>query len=303
MKNITIIPQADIAQANCITHGGTFHADEVMATVLLSKLFSEVKVCRTFKVPDVISEDVIVYDIGGGVYDHHQRDFNETRESGVKYSSFGLLWRKFGHQFLANVEAPELVFELFDKGFVEGIDAVDNGQYTSTNEAKIATISGVISAFNPRWDEETNPDEAFIKAVEFAEVMFDNAFNTAISTAKAKSIVETAVEKSANGIMILADYVPWQEHVFSSSNHKAKDILYVVFPSNRGGYIVNCVPDAPGSFGKRKPLPEKWAGLTGKEFAEISGVETANFCHVARFICVADTLVDALKLAEIAVNS
>ena len=303
MKNINIINAQEIAQANCITHSGIFHADEVMATVLLSKILPEVKVCRTFKVPEDVAEDVIVYDIGGGVFDHHQRGFSEARENGIKFSSFGLLWRKFGMQLLSDNQNAELVFELFDKTFVTGIDAVDNGQVERTDVVQVMTVSGVISSFNPNWDEKANADESFLKAVAFAELIFDNALASAISKAKAKTGVESAIEKSANGIMILDEFMPWQDYIFNSTNEKANDILYVVFPSKRGGYNVNAVPDAPGSFGQRKSLPADWAGLRGAEFAEASGVATANFCHPAKFICGADTFDDALALAKKAVEA
>ena len=300
MKNINA---QEIAQANCISHSGILHADEVMATVLLSKILPEVKVCRTFKVPEDVAEDVIVYDIGGGVYDHHQRGFSEARENGIKFSSFGLLWRKFGMQLLSDNQNAELVFELFDKTFVTGIDAVDNGQVERTDDVQVMTVSGVISSFNPNWDEKANADESFLKAVAFAEVIFDNALASAVSKAKAKTGVESAIEKSANGIMILDEFMPWQDYIFNSTNEKANDILYVVFPSKRGGYNVNAVPDAPGSFGQRKPLPESWAGLRGAELAEASGVATANFCHPAKFICGADTFEDALELAKKAIEA
>ena len=303
MKNIYIINAHEIAKANAITHSGIFHADEVMATVLLSKILPEVKVCRTFKVPEDIAEDVIVYDIGGGVYDHHQRGFSESRDNGIKFSSFGLLWRKFGMQLLSDNENAELVFDLFDKSFVTGIDAIDNGQVERTDDVQVMTVSGVISAFNPNWDEKANADDSFMKAVEFAELIFDNALNSAISKAKAKTGVESAIEASANGIMSLDEFMPWQEYLFNSTNEKADGILYVVFPSNRGGYNVNAVPDAPGSFVQRKSLPESWAGLNGSQLSEVCGIEGATFCHPARFICGAATFEDAMKLAKKAVEA
>lgn len=300
MKNVKNISIINAQEANAITHSGIFHADEVMATVLLSKVLPEVKVCRTSKVPEDVAEDVIVYDIGGGIYDHHQREFSEARENGIKFSSFGLLWRKFGMQLLSDNQE---VFELFDKTFVTGIDAVDNGQIERTDDVQVMTVSEAISSFNPNWDEKANADESFLKAVAFAEVIFDNALASALSKAKAKTGVESAIEKSANGIMILDEFMPWQDYIFNSTNEKANDILYVVFPSNRGGYNVNAVPDAPGSFGQRKSLPADWAGLRGAEFAEVSGVATANFCHRAKFICGADTFEDALALARKAVEA
>ena len=56
-----------IQKANLITHGGVFHADDVMATVILEKVFGDVTVCRVLEVPEKLNSNVIVYDIGGGI--------------------------------------------------------------------------------------------------------------------------------------------------------------------------------------------------------------------------------------------
>ena len=41
----------DFKKANLITHGGVFHADDVMATVILEKIFGCVTVCRVNEIP------------------------------------------------------------------------------------------------------------------------------------------------------------------------------------------------------------------------------------------------------------
>ena len=93
MIKTTINPES----ANACTHGGIFHADEVVASVILAKYHAmyfesnEFVVCRTFKVPEDLNPDAIVYDIGGGQFDHHQRGGNGCRENGVPYSSAGLI--------------------------------------------------------------------------------------------------------------------------------------------------------------------------------------------------------------------
>lgn len=109
--------------------------------------------------------------------------------------------------------------------------------------------------------------------------------------------------KIPKNISVLERFMPWDEHLFNSANPKAENILYIVFPSIRGGYNVQAVPDAPGSFGQRKPLPEKWAGLRDQEMADVSGIKTATFCHLARFMCSAETFEDAMLLAEKAVKA
>lgn len=297
---------ATTTSANAITHGGIFHADEVFATVLLGKVLPEVRLCRTFKVPAELPSDVIVYDIGGGRFDHHQKERNGARENGIFFSSFGLLWKEFGMQLLEKeaVENKEQVFQLFDRDFVSGIDAVDNGQVeNSDGKVRIMSLSNVISAFNPTWDDATSSDEAFLAAVEVAEKIFERALKGAISKVKAQSGVESAIEQAQNQIMVLNRFLPWQEYLLTSQNEKAEGILYVVFPSNRGGYNVQAVPEALGSFKNRKPLPSAWAGLNGQVLAEASGVASATFCHPNCFICGANTLDDAMEMAKKAVEA
>ena len=113
----------------------------------------------------------------------------------------------------------------------------------------------MISGFNPRWDDTEDSDDAFLKAVAFAEIVFDNTFANAVSKAKAQEIVDEAIEKSEGHVMVLDQFVPWQEFIFSSENEKATEVQFVVFPSNRGGFNWQCVPDALGSFGQGKSVP------------------------------------------------
>lgn len=296
--------------ANGYTHSGTFHADEVLATVLLGKIFPEVRLCRMREIPNDISPDAIVYDIGGGKYDHHQRNFDECRENGIKYSSFGLLWREFGRVYLRKMEVQdeEKVFEAFDVDFVQGIDAMDNGQLrrNKTEEpllVKTASLSAVISSFNPSWDEHVDENLRFYEALKMAEVIFDNFMRRTISKISATEKVEAKIHDSRDGIMILDEFCPWQDSIFESKDPKAMKLLYVVFPSNRGGYNVQAVPEQLGSFRQRKPLPSNWSGLSGKEFIKKSGVEDATFCHNACFIAGAKTLKGALLLAQKAVEN
>lgn len=145
--------------ANACTHGGIFHADEVVASVILAKYHAmyfesnEFVVCRTFKVPEDLNPDAIVYDIGGGQFDHHQRGGNGCRENGVPYSSAGLIWREFGPKLVANTQNPDLVWKIVDRNIIQGIDAVDNGTLPKPDyPAEALSISRAISLFNPSWD-------------------------------------------------------------------------------------------------------------------------------------------------------
>ena len=190
---------------------------------------------------------------------------------------------------------------MIDRDLVQGIDALDNGAMPKADyPAQAMTINTIIYQCNLNWDEEVDPSLAFEKAWVIADMVFENMLANAVSKAKAQSLVDEGIENSQNGIMNLERFVPWQEYIFSSKNPKAKEILFVVFPSNRGGFNCQCVPDSLGGFGQRNPLPEAWRGLSGEKLREVSGVKTAIFCHQAGFMCSAETREDAIKMAEIA---
>mgnify|MGYP001853129863 CR=1 FL=1 len=294
----------NVTQATVITHSGTFHSDEVLATVILEKVLGNITICRTFKVPEELADDVIVYDIGFGMYDHHQKGGNGARENGVPYAAAGLIWKDFGRQLVTDTCNPDLVWNLIDRDLIQGIDATDNGKIPKVDyPAQAMTFSQAISSFNPNWDSEMSTDDAFAKAVEFAKIVFDNVLANTVSKANAQDIVDEAIESSVNNIMVLDRFVPWQEFIFSSTNNKASDILFVVFPSNRGGYNWQCVPDALGSFGMRKAVPDEWKGLRDLELQNVTGVATASFCHPEGFIGGATTLEDAIALAKLAVEA
>ena len=296
-------------QATVVTHGGVFHADEVLATVILSKVLGDVTVLRTFKVPEGLSNKVIVYDIGFGRFDHHQKGGNGTRENGVPYAAVGLIWKEYGHKLVENTVNPELVWNLIDRDLIQGVDATDNGAMpkpeTESTEPVVRNMSfsNAISGFNPTWDSNEDSDEAFAKAVEFAEIVFENTLKNATAKAKAQEIVEEAIEKSQEHIMVLDRFVPWQEVIFSSENAKASEVLFVVFPSNRGGFNWQCVPDVLGGFGQRKPVPFEWKGLSGENLQKVTGITTATFCHAAGFLGSAETFEDAYALAKLAVEA
>lgn len=286
-----------IDNATHVTHGGVFHADEVMATAILS-MIGPIALNRTFCVPEDCK--AFVYDIGGGEYDHHQRGGNGARENGVPYSSAGLIWRDFGHELVYCDQAWAFV----DQELIAGIDAVDNGVLPGVDyPAKPASVSDLISGFNPDWDSEVKPDDAFIEAVSFAQGILARAISSAESKARAKEFVDAAIEASGDQIIVLPQFVPWQGYVLGSKSSKAAEALYVIFPSNRGGYNVQAIPDAVGSFGNRKPLPESWRGVPANDLQAVSGVADANFCHKGGFIGGADSLNGAIAMARKAIEA
>lgn len=295
----------NIKEANCITHAGTFHADEIFATLILSKIIPEILLIRVPEFreeeKEIAQKDALVYDIGGGKFDHHQQGGNGERENGVKYAACGLIWKEFGRELLEKYEIKEkeYTWNYIDKNLIQFIDSNDNGQLPKLQtEYRNVHLSHIVSLFNPKWDEEIDSDIKFMKALELCEIIFDEFLYDVFSKIKAKDLIDASIEKSENGIMILIEFAPWKEFLLTSENPKAKDINYVVFPSSRGGYNVYAVPLELGSFENRKTLPKEWRGLRDAELQNVTGVKTARFCHNAGFICSADSFDGALELAN-----
>lgn len=59
------------SDADFITHSGTFHADEVMATVILLNKFGSMKLFRS---TNPKNDNAFIYDVGFGAFDHHGID-------------------------------------------------------------------------------------------------------------------------------------------------------------------------------------------------------------------------------------
>lgn len=302
-KEVKVTIASNEFDANFITHSGTFHADEVMATCILINMFDDIKLYRT---NEVKNKDAISYDIGFGKFDHHQMEFNQKRDNDIKYASCGLIWKEYGMKIIdkLNILNKEEFFKSVDRNIIMDIDRDDNGiEQDVKSNIKQQTIPSIVAAFNPSWNSKKDENECFLEALTTINIIFNNIIDKMISKEEARLIVEQKIEESENNILILDSYMPWKEIVLTSKNEKAKDILYAVFPSKRGGYNIVATPLELNSFSVKKPFPKNWAGLENNKLQEVSGVNTITFCHKGLFICACKTYDDALKIAKIAVNN
>ncbi|MEG0304874.1 MAG: MYG1 family protein [Oscillospiraceae bacterium] len=262
------------------THGGHFHADDVFSAALLQICNPKIHITRGYKVPEGF--DGIVFDIGGGEYDHHGSN-TPVRANGVKYAAFGLLWRAVGADFL-----PEKEAQRFDEHFIQPIDLDDN-----TGCGNI--LSSVIGAFNPAWDETLNPDACFARAVGLAKEMLLQKIKATKGILRAKELVDAALAVSQDGIVILEKYAPWKMTLIHD-----KDAKFAIYPSQRGGFCAQCVPTSFSNNAPRIMFPEEWAGLENEALAEISEIKGLSFCHAGRFLITAatkDEVISACKKA------
>ena len=280
-----------LEEAELVTHAGNFHADDVFSTMFLERLFGNISLIRLKEYQD--NGTKIAYDIGLGAFDHHGKNNDKKRENGIHYCGFGLLWQKYGLEYLQKIklEDPKEVFEIIDELLVMQIDAFDNGEYSINAPFHVYTLSNLIEEFRPKTKEE-DENECFLRAVSFASTIFDQILKDAIKKAETIKIIKSKKEWIKDNTLILDEYIPYEYAIFKLN----LDLNFVVYPSNRDGYAAHTVPTKYKGFTPKIPFKKEWAGLRDEELQKVSGVKTAKFCHKNLFLATAQTKEDALKL-------
>jgi len=286
------------------THNGNFHADDVFSIAALKHVFPTFTLVRTRDLT-LISQANIVIDVGGeydadaGRFDHHQRGGAGERENGIPYSSFGLIWQKYG---LEICQGNQEVADSVDAGLVSTIDAIDCGYAEGVTKGinQGISLSQTISMFNPTWQEDSHFDTCFDEAVDFASRVLTRFVASANGGISAKDIVAKAIENAEDPrVIVLEKYTPWKRTVHALS----AEALYMVYPSNSGQWRIQTVPVEPGSFDDRKSLPNDWAGLSDQALKEVTGIDDAMFCHNGLFIAGAESFESTMKMAEMALQA
>lgn len=292
-----LLEQIKKPNAKAFTHSGKFHADDVFSSALLLYLNPQITITRGNRVPE--GYDGIVFDIGRGRYDHHQRD-SRVRENGVPYAAFGLLWEELGGEILGGTLAQR-----FDEEFVQPLDNNDN----TGEKNELATLIG---NFNPVWDETEAADGVteeerdrglsvgFLRAVQVAGMVLENKFARYRADARADEKINQvlAMQETQGGdarILVLPEFVPCQKQL------KETDIAFVIFPSNRGGYCIQ-PQKKPDSMNYKCSFPKQWLGLENEELQKATGLASAGFCHKGGFLMTVGDEADAIRACGISLE-
>ena len=271
--------------ASAFTHSGKFHADDVFSSALLLYLNPEITITRGNKVPEDF--DGIVFDIGRGKYDHHQKD-SRIRENGIPYAAFGLLWEDLGCEILGDELA-----EKFDEAFVQPLDNNDN-----TGEKN--ELASLIGSFNPSWDENGGTDEAFFRAVSVAGMILENKFARYLGNERAdqriEEVLETRDQTGDSRILVLPEFIPCQKRLSET------EVAFVIFPSNRGGYCIQ-PQKKEYSLNYKCSFPSEWLGLENEELQKETGLSSATFCHKGGFLMSVGDLSDAIRACQISLDA
>jgi uncharacterized UPF0160 family protein len=321
------------------THDGVFHCDEALGCAMLQMMpgWAGSTIVRTRNDKELDKCDIVIdvgaiYDHSKLRYDHHQRTFCsnlsedhpdvpvDSRPEGfvTKLSACGLVYKHYGLKDILPVltkgsELPDemlpIVYKKIYGGFVEEIDAIDNGIDIAASELryKISTnLSARVAHLNPLWNEDGGKprrNALFREAMALTGNEFvESVRRLTMSWYPARSIVETAVSArkslhDSGEIMRLDRYCPWQEHLRDIEKELSIEGLlkYVLFADSGGSWRVQAV-SAEG-FASRKALPSAWRGVRDAELSGITGITGCIFCHASGFIGGNQTRDGAFEMA------
>lgn len=296
-----------------VTHSGGFHADELLSSAILTRLYPDAQLQRSRDRQWITpAPDRIIYDVGGDfdreaqIFDHHQRP-SPLREDGQPFSSFGLIWAEYGRAYLTALAVPEqdieAIHDKFDTKFVLPIDLLDNGAVEPSVAGPLSalTLPALLGSLKPVFDDAnpTADDEAFLAALPIVTALIEAEIRTMTAKARARSIVLTAIEAAgSSAILELPMGMPYGAALDQAG---ADHILFVVCPRGED-WTLGGIKLSNDTFEQRADLPAAWAGLTDAALEAACGVAGAKFCHNARFIAVADSREAIMKMAEIAVQ-
>lgn len=286
-------------------HDGNFHPDDVFSVALLSIIFKgKIRVIRT-RDEAVCSRADFVLDVGGKYlpkenrFDHHQIGGAGIRENKIPYSTFGLLWKKFGEKVCGSKE----IADILESKIVTSVDADDNGFVLCANTvpgSKPFMVANVIYSMRPTWKEsEGNINKFFLKAVDFVKEIIIREIKVAKDKAEIIKVIQSYYKKSTDKRLIVVGSPKVSRYDAWDALQNFSEPLFIVYGEKKDWSVV-AMRESSNSFASREKFPAEWCGLRDEDFARKTGVVDALFCHKDLFLAGAKSKAGVIKLAELA---
>ena len=279
-------------------HAGEFHADDAACVALLQLVYGaeNVSVRREFKIEftegldfvldvgqiDEIREDLVRLDHHPVSGKNEDKGVLTTVKDGsgkdvvIPHCAFTKL-----AQLVLEDEPAEVQDELMQTILIP-LAMQDNGIEVSGFTPRTFPFS-FVHAFNGAWDEEGSPAaqyDRFMQAVDVVRQVLDRIIVRTRSKFAASAIVNEAIADSKDGVVVLPRFAPWQDYVLAANNGQPTWQL-VIFPSNRGGFMLQVVPKEAGSFASWVSIPESVKDCEGFVFTAHGAFAGFNTCEQA----------------------
>lgn len=268
------------------THGGKLHADECFATALVQIINSELdfeKLPESYidlpnRIPITRVTDreeietlrmdptVLMYDVGGGEFDHHQTEgaaFWELPDRTIRKAAFGLLWTHFQKELRAQIGLEEL--KEVEEKLVQKVDLND----TTGTYVQLCEIIGMYN--RPMSTGGVN----FPAAVEMAYRILSDY----LATAKLTTLMVADMRTMRKEITMFSngkgepEFTIWNIYVHIESaliRRVMPNCLFVMYPSDRedGIMLRSCDVEIDGvPCGMR--ITEKLVATLGHKYEEV----------------------------------
>lgn len=209
----------------------------------------------------------------------------------------------------------DVVYDRCYRGYVEGLDAIDNGISAYPTDAKPSyknselSVAAAVGRFNGAGEEHELQMQRFTEAMQFVGGDFTRYLHQLVCCwLPGRAVVHEAFKRYRSSedrrILVLSDASMWKDHLFMVEAELGccGEILYVVYPDKRSGsWMIKTVPDSEeAEFTNRKALPEPWRGLRDAQLDALTGVPGGVFTHASGFIGAHKTFDGALALARMA---
>lgn len=270
------------------THNGEFHADDLLATALLKHALGtrgiSVRITRS-RVKAVLDSCDIVYDVGGGIYDHH--DINKVYyPNGIPMAACGKL--------LKDLVTDEDVAEGLRRRLFYSVEANDNGfelpRYVEQSRLYF------VSMFNPTWMESGSSAQhkAFFEVLNIVLRVYERMLETVMADIQARRFIsQNAKFVFDNQVMLLSKYCPVQEYA-----RVHPELLAAVYPRD-DKYVVRCMPTFMRKYATKVSFPVSWHGKSGSDLELITGIKGSVFCPDGGYMAVFDNPYSARSACDI----
>lgn len=295
-----------------VTHNGIAHCDDKIAAVLcgmfkyVTKTYCDDETLKQEilninllcvlrighdEVKEMIEKDdgvniTLMFDIGGGQFDHHQKDARMRPADKIydgrgdcKYSACSLLWNEFGRQWLSRVTGCKQE-KLLERGWtivdkvLQSIDRQDNyGPVDGYN-----ALSSVMSYYDNLHNPKHSFDDSIKNTLDFIFPIIKEAMNTVDQSCLAQRYEDVAI----NGVFINYDPISKKSitnipaAVFADTK-----ILYMIVPSLNDAGKFNVI------------------GIGNQTIPKLieAGKDGCTFVHATRFMAVFESLDKAKEVA------
>ena len=284
-KNIKLTKQYN--KANFVTHSGTFHVDDVISTIFLSKIFKEINLIRVPSINNRNIDNKLVFVFFLGEFDHHQKNRNGKRENGIYYSSIGLLWKKYGKKYLENINVKNInkVHEYMDKELIQYIDATDNMQM---EYLKSKTSPDFVKLCNPEWNENVTEEEGFIHALKLADEFWNIYIKHALAEVEAIEIIIKKTNETRENYAIFDRELPYRKAIEILKN---KSVEYLIFKSRRNCYDIRIID-------KKKKFKKEIIENDIEETRRLLNINDLVYVDAHGKLCCTETLDSAINLIK-----